>query len=196
MRFNVDNHHPVRCCVVANADPRCAGAGETGLAPNPLMRGMAGGDYVRSAIASVKPGNLEAALLCLPFADALRLLPRLAEWLATGAQVCICSFTSPAAAFQCWICCNVAAQPNMAYIARASGNGSPLELVWVICSCCLYVEFLSLFHQVELGCRVAVLLVRLHRQQLLATPSARRHLLHLHRRLHAQVGKRGVARRT
>lgn len=34
---------------------------------------------------------------------------------------------------------------------------------------------------------MAVLLVRLHRQQLLATPSARRHLLLLHQRLHAQV---------
>ena len=51
------------------------------------MRGMAGGEYVRSAVSSVRPGELEAALLCLPFADALRLLPRLAAWLASGAQV-------------------------------------------------------------------------------------------------------------
>jgi hypothetical protein len=63
------------------------GAGDKGLAPNPLMRGMAGGEYVRSAVATVKPGELEAALLCLPFADALRLLPRLASWLASGVQV-------------------------------------------------------------------------------------------------------------
>lgn len=63
------------------------GTGDKGLAPNPLMRGMAGGEYVRSAVASVRPGELEAALLCLPFADALRLLPRLASWLASGVQV-------------------------------------------------------------------------------------------------------------
>lgn len=51
------------------------------------MRGMSGGDYVRSAVACVRPGDLEAALLCLPFAEALRLLPRLTQWLATGTQV-------------------------------------------------------------------------------------------------------------
>ncbi len=65
------------CC------PGAAGA----LAPNPLLRGMDAGTYVRSAVSGVRPGDLEAALLCLPFADALRLLPRLAQWLATGAQV-------------------------------------------------------------------------------------------------------------
>ena len=48
---------------------------------------------------------------------------------------------------------------------------------------------LATLRQVELGCRVAVLLVRLHRAQLLATPAARPTLLQLHRLLHAQVGR-------
>ncbi len=39
---------------------------------------------------------------------------------------------------------------------------------------------------------MAVLLVRLHRQQLLATPSARRSLLALHARLHDQVQLRNA----
>jgi hypothetical protein len=54
-------------------------------------------------------------------------------------------------------------------------------------ACCMSAEVLHIITQVELGCRVAVLLVRLHRQQLLATPSARRSLLALHARLHDQV---------
>jgi len=63
------------------------GSDAKALAPNPLMRGMSGGDYVQSAVVGVRPGDLEAALLCLPFAEALRLLPRLPQWLATGTQV-------------------------------------------------------------------------------------------------------------
>lgn len=39
---------------------------------------------------------------------------------------------------------------------------------------------------------MAVLLVRLHRQQLLATPAARRSLLALHARLHDQVQLRNA----
>lgn len=50
------------------------------------MRGMEGADFVRSAVAAVKPGDLEIALTCLPFADALRLLPRMCQWLDSGSQ--------------------------------------------------------------------------------------------------------------
>ena len=64
----------------------CAGAEPGALASNPLMLGLSGGDYVRSAVRAVRPGDLEAALLCLPFTDALRLLGRLSQWLASGAQ--------------------------------------------------------------------------------------------------------------
>lgn len=41
--------------------------------------------------------------------------------------------------------------------------------------------------QVELGCRVATLLLRLHHAQLTATPSARQTLVDLHKRMRAGV---------
>jgi U3 small nucleolar RNA-associated protein 12 len=41
--------------------------------------------------------------------------------------------------------------------------------------------------QVELSCRVATLLLRLHHSQLTATPSARQTLVDLHKRLRAAV---------
>lgn len=104
-----------------------AASGALGPLPaNPLMRGMEGATFVRSAVAAVKPGDLEVALTCLPFADALRLLPRMCQWLESGSQI-------------------------------------------------------------ELGCRVAILLVRLHRSQLVVTPSARSALQRLQHLLTAQV---------
>ena len=88
MNLNPANRRSIETSASVNkGTAHLPGAGDKGLAPNPLMRGMAGGEYVRSAVASVRPGELEAALLCLPFADALRLLPRLASWLASGVQV-------------------------------------------------------------------------------------------------------------
>lgn len=46
---------------------------------------------------------------------------------------------------------------------------------------------LSCTLQVELSCRVATLLLRLHHAQLTATPSARQTLVDLHKRLRAAV---------
>lgn len=104
-----------------------AASGTTGSLPaNVLMRGMDAATYVRSAVAAVKPGDLEIALTCLPFADALRLLPRMSQWLRSGTQI-------------------------------------------------------------ELGCRVTILLIRLHRSQLVATASARTVIQQLQELLGSQV---------
>jgi U3 small nucleolar RNA-associated protein 12 len=43
------------------------------------------------------------------------------------------------------------------------------------------------YAQVELSCRVATLLLRLHHSQLTATPSARQTLVDLHKRMRAAV---------
>ena len=150
------------------------GAGEKRLPPNPLMRGMAGGEYVRSAVASVRPGELEAALLCLPFADALRLLPRLASWLACGVQVKMLNTCAQASA-STWL--------HRECVHTCSWHTDHIDLAPGVHA----AQECGGSRQVELGCRVAVLLVRLHRQQLLATPTARRPLLALHARLHDQV---------
>lgn len=89
---------------------------------NPLMMGLSPGAYVLKCVSGVRAGDLEQALLLLPFADALRLMGYLSVWLAQGAQV-------------------------------------------------------------ELCCRAAALLLRLHHAQLVATPSARGTLVALQRRL-------------
>jgi U3 small nucleolar RNA-associated protein 12 len=58
---------------------------------NPLMLGLAPGAYVLRCVSGVKAGDLEQALLLLPFADALRLLGYVSEWLKEGAAVELCT---------------------------------------------------------------------------------------------------------
>lgn len=49
--------------------------------------GMSVEQYVLKAVAGVRAGDLEQALLVLPFTDALRLLSYLGSWLKQGSQV-------------------------------------------------------------------------------------------------------------
>ncbi|KAG0623863.1 hypothetical protein M758_3G207300 [Ceratodon purpureus] len=96
--------------------------------PNVLMLGLSPPAYVLRAISSVRPSDLEQALLSLPFSDALKLLNYTQEWIASG-------------------------------------------------------------NQVELVCRVVVMLIRIHHSQLTATSSARATLSSLHPVIHAGVQK-------
>ncbi|CAL8469217.1 g8758 [Coccomyxa elongata] len=66
-----------------------AAAGTSGKAPpaNPLLLGRSVEEYVLETVRRVRPGDLEQALLVLPFSDALRLLQYLCSWLAAGTQV-------------------------------------------------------------------------------------------------------------
>ncbi|EFJ52522.1 hypothetical protein VOLCADRAFT_79148 [Volvox carteri f. nagariensis] len=93
------------------------------LPPNALLAGLAPSAYVLKVVSGVRASELEQAVMMLPFADALRLLGYLPQWLQAG---------GPA---------------------------------------------------VELTVRLAVLLVRLHQGQLVATAAARPVLLALQRRL-------------
>jgi U3 small nucleolar RNA-associated protein 12 len=95
-------------------------------AANPLLMGASASDHVLSSVAGVKSGDLEQALLLLPFTDALRLLGYVVGWLRAGSRV-------------------------------------------------------------ELLCRVAVLLLRLHLRQLSATPAARGTLAELQGLLRKRV---------
>lgn len=67
-------------------DP-AAGKGGKGLQPNPMLLGMTPEQYMLKQVASVRAGDLEQALLILPFSDALRLLAYFCTWLERGAQV-------------------------------------------------------------------------------------------------------------
>lgn len=51
------------------------------LPPNVLMLGASPGKYVFKAVSSVRPADLEQALMCLPFTSALALLGYLKDWL-------------------------------------------------------------------------------------------------------------------
>ncbi|EIE21123.1 transducin family protein [Coccomyxa subellipsoidea C-169] len=66
-----------------------AAAGAPGKAPpaNPLLAGRSVEEYVLAAVGRVRAGDLEQALLVLPFSDALRLLHYLCSWLARGSRV-------------------------------------------------------------------------------------------------------------
>lgn len=66
-----------------------AAAGTSDKAPpaNPLLLGRSIEEYVLETVRRVRPGDLEQALLVLPFSDALRLLQYLCSWLAAGTQV-------------------------------------------------------------------------------------------------------------
>lgn len=56
----------------------------TNFESNPLLRGMNPSAYVLRKVRDVKPGDLEIALMSLPFSDALSLLGYLCEWLEHG----------------------------------------------------------------------------------------------------------------
>ncbi|XP_024364353.1 uncharacterized protein [Physcomitrium patens] len=101
---------------------------EDGFQANVLMLGLSPSDYVLRSISSVRPSDLEQALLSLPFNDALKLLSYTQGWIASGSQV-------------------------------------------------------------ELACRVVVMLVRIHHSQLTATSSARATLTGLHPVIHGGVQK-------
>ncbi|KAL3678206.1 hypothetical protein R1sor_021162 [Riccia sorocarpa] len=87
--------------------------------PNVMLLGMAPNAFVLKAVSSVRPSDLEQALLMLPFMDALKLMGYLKGWISEGTQV-------------------------------------------------------------ELVCRVAVLLLQIHHQQLASTVAARPTLTSLH----------------
>jgi len=57
------------------------------LPPNVLMMGMSPGEYVFKAVSSVRSADLEQAVMCLPFTNALGLLRYLTEWLKGGTNV-------------------------------------------------------------------------------------------------------------
>ena len=50
--------------------------------------GMPADKYLLKAISSVRPADLEQALLLLPFSNALQLLTFMCEWLKSPLQVC------------------------------------------------------------------------------------------------------------
>eukprot|EP00803_Ostreobium_quekettii_P008903 evm.model.scf_770.6 EVM.evm.TU.scf_770.6 scf_770:32955-36394(+) len=60
--------------------------------PNPLLLGMDPSAFVLKSVSNVKTSELETALMCIPFMDALRLLDYLCQWLenATGHAETIC----------------------------------------------------------------------------------------------------------
>ena len=59
----------------------------TGLAPNPLLMGVSPERYALAALATVKPADLERAVLSLPFTSALALLDFLSGWLEKGEKI-------------------------------------------------------------------------------------------------------------
>lgn len=56
-------------------------------APNPLLLGMSPSAYVLRAVRAVKPSDMEATLLMLPFHDSLTLLQHVVEWLQSARAV-------------------------------------------------------------------------------------------------------------
>lgn len=67
-------------------EARAAGAAAAGApcTPSPLLLGRSPDAHVGAALAAVRPADLEAALLCTPLADALRLARRLQALLRGG----------------------------------------------------------------------------------------------------------------
>lgn len=58
---------------------------------NPLMMGLSPSAYVLRAVNRVKAADLEAAIVCLPFANALILCTYLAEWLSKRQSIETCT---------------------------------------------------------------------------------------------------------
>ena len=71
-------------------DPAASKGGRL-LALNPLLLGLAPEAYMLKQLGSVRAGDLEQALLILPFSDALRLLQYFCTWLERGAEVGACT---------------------------------------------------------------------------------------------------------
>ncbi|OEL38972.1 WD repeat-containing protein 3 [Dichanthelium oligosanthes] len=55
--------------------------------PNVIMQGHSPSDYVLNVISSIRPNDLEQALLALPFSDALKLMSYLKEWSLVPSKV-------------------------------------------------------------------------------------------------------------
>lgn len=86
----------VRACSFpgqAFEEDAAASKGGRALPPNPLLLGASPEAYMLRQLASVRAGDLEQALLILPFSDALRLLAYFCTWLDRGAEV---AFITPA----------------------------------------------------------------------------------------------------
>lgn len=58
-----------------------AGRADGAFAPNPLMLGLGPAGFVQRSLAQVRPSELEACILCLPFSAALQLLGYLRAFL-------------------------------------------------------------------------------------------------------------------
>ena len=75
------------CYEQAFEEDPAASKGGRPLAPNLLLLGLAPEAYMLKQLGSVRAGDLEQALLILPFSDALRLLHYFCAWLERGAEV-------------------------------------------------------------------------------------------------------------
>lgn len=60
---------------------------EDDYVPNPLLLGLSPSDYVLRAVGQVRGGDLQQALLLVPFLDALRLLEFCCDWLKQSSNV-------------------------------------------------------------------------------------------------------------
>jgi U3 small nucleolar RNA-associated protein 12 len=144
---------------------------------NPLLLGLTPGAYVLKVLAGVRSAELEQALLALPFTDALKLLAYLAAWLkqvsdGRGGPGPLPASLPPGCSRSCGV------------HQGAAGTDSPLLLPSLLpCQ----------GGQAELACRVAVLLLRLHHAQFVATPGARHVLVKLQRRLRTAMQVGGAA---
>jgi U3 small nucleolar RNA-associated protein 12 len=151
---------------------------------NPALLGLDPGAYVRRALGAVRAGELEQALLLMPFADALRLLAYVASWLdeeaalwreqeqrerraaAEAAAVAAGGKKKKKQQAAAEAAEAAALPPPPNPMAAAAGAGSA---------------------DVELCARTAALLLRLHHAQLSATPAARPVLRALQARLRPAV---------
>ena len=85
---------PVYVCMCyeqAFEEDPAASKGGRPLAPNPLLLGLPPEAYMLKQLGSVRAGDLEQALLILPFSDALRLLQYFCAWLERGTEVGACT---------------------------------------------------------------------------------------------------------
>ena len=172
---------------------------------NPALLGLEPGAYVRRALGAVRAGELEQALLLMPFADALRLLGYVASWLDDEAALWrereaaeqldaaeAAAAAAPGAAGASGAAAGrgrgsggaggkkAAAKRKAAAAAQAAADlpPAPNPLAAAAGAGCA---------DVELCARCAALLLRLHYAQLSATPAARPVLRALHARLRPAV---------
>uniref|UniRef100_M8C6Y1 WD repeat-containing 3-like protein n=1 Tax=Aegilops tauschii TaxID=37682 RepID=M8C6Y1_AEGTA len=112
--------------------------------PNVIMQGHSPSEYVLNAVSSVRPNDLEQALLSLPFSDALKLMAYLKEWSLIPLKISLSNL--------------ICTHPDL---------------------------FVTL--QVELVCRVCLVLLQTHHNQLTTTPAARSILTELKYILYGRV---------